>query len=300
MRFGLTTPIVTLAPRTHAAWERTAGPEEIRAIAQCADRLGYHHLSCSEHVAIPTTAVATRGGRYYDPAATLGFVAALTSRIRLLTHVVVLPYHHPLTIAKRYGTLDRLSAGRVILGVGVGSLEEEFRLLGIDFAGRGERYEDALRALRASLSREDPSYNGPHYDFSGFRVDPCAVQEHLPMWIGGRSPRSLRRALEFADGWNPFGFRWEQLQSLLNRARTWPQWETRAAAFDLALSPEEPLRLDEPADVEAARDLVERYRCIGATVLNLRFQHRSLPHLLDLLQRFAEEIMPDVKGAEGI
>jgi probable F420-dependent oxidoreductase len=210
--------------------------------------------------------------------------------------VVVVPYHHPLSIAKRYGTLDRLSGGRVILGVGVGSLEEEFRLLGIDFAGRGTRYEDSLRALRASLGRPDPTYDGTHHHFSGFRVDPCAVQEHLPIWIGGRSPRSLRRALELADGWDPFGFTWEQLRTLLVRARDWPQWETRAAAFDLALSPENALPLDEPADVERARQVVDRYRSIGATVLNLRFTHRSLQHMLEVLQRFAEEVMPSADG----
>jgi probable F420-dependent oxidoreductase len=292
MLFGLTTPIVTLAPRTHAAWERNAGPEELREIARSADRLGYHHLSCSEHVAIPTGAVGTRGARYYDPAATLGFVAGLTTRIRLLTHVIVVPYHHPLSIAKRYGTLDRLSGGRVILGVGVGSLAEEFRLLGIDFAQRGARYEDAIRALRASLGRRDPVYHGAHYDFSGFCVDPSAVQEHLPIWIGGRSPRSLRRALELADGWDPFGFTWDELCTLLNRARDWPQWGKRAGTFDVALSPEKPLPLDEPADVDAAREVVERYRSIGATVLNLRFAHGSLEHLLEILQRFAEEVMP--------
>lgn len=295
MLFGLTTPIVTLAPRTHAAWERNAGAGELRDVAQEADRLGYHHLSCSEHVAIPAAVVEKRGGRYYDPAATLGFVAALTSRIRLLTHVIVLPYHHPLSIAKRYGTLDRLSGGRVILGVGVGSLEEEFRLLGVDFANRGARYEDALRALRASLGRSEPTYHGTHYDFAEFRVDPCAVQERLPIWLGGRSPRSLRRALEFADGWDPFGFTWEELRSLLHRARDWPQWEKRAETFDLALSPEHPIRLDERGDVEHAHEIADRYRKIGATVLNLRFAHRSLQHLLEMLQHFAEEVIPAFK-----
>jgi hypothetical protein len=102
--------------------------------------------------------------------------------------------------------------------------------------------------------------------------------------------------LELADGWDPFGFTWEQLRTLLVRARDWPQWETRAAAFDLALSPENALPLDEPADVERARQVVDRYRSIGATVLNLRFTHRSLQHMLEVLQRFAEEVMPSADG----
>src|SRR5262245_65975178 len=163
MRFGLTTPMVTLVPRTHAAWEEDAGPDELRRIAEAADRLGYSHLSCSEHVGIPGPVAEVRGGRYYEPAATLGFVAAVTRHIRLLTHVIVLPYHHPLEVAKRYGTLDALSGGRVILGVGVGSLQEEFELLGVDFAGRGPRFEDALSALRAALGQREPRYQGTHY-----------------------------------------------------------------------------------------------------------------------------------------
>src|SRR5262249_4345384 len=126
MRFGLTTPVVTLVPRSHATWEEDAGPDELRVIAEAADRLGYSYLSCSEHVALPAPVAEVRGGRYSEPAATLGFIAAVTRQIRLLTHVIVLPYHHPLEVAKRYGTLDRLSGGRVILGVGVGSLKPEF------------------------------------------------------------------------------------------------------------------------------------------------------------------------------
>src|SRR6185295_7552645 len=121
--------------------------------------------------------------RYYDPLATLAFIAAQTSRIRLVTHVLVLPYHHPLALAKRYGTLDRLSGGRLILGVGVGTLEREFALLDAEFAGRGARYEDALRALRAALAGPAPEYEGTHYRFAGVVVDPCAVQARVPLWL---------------------------------------------------------------------------------------------------------------------
>lgn len=290
MRFGLTTPVVTLVPRSHAAWEATAGPEELRRIAVAADRFGYDFVSCSEHVGIPTAVAAVRGGRYYEPAATLGFIAAITQRVRLLTHVIVLPYHHPLAVAKRYGTLDRLSGGRVILGVGVGSLAPEFELLGIDFAGRGPRYEDALRALRAALGGRQPSYCGPYYEFGDFIVDPCAVQPRVPIWLGGRSARSLRRALELGDGWDPFGLGLEQLGALLDRARRWPQWAARQEQFDVVLTPEEPLALD---DAAAVRQTIAAYARIGATAMTLRFRHRSLDHLLELLEQFATSIMPE-------
>jgi len=292
MRFGLTTPVVTLVPRTHVAWEIDAGPEDLGKIAVAADRLGYDYLTCSEHVAIPTSVAPVRGGRYYEPAATLGFIAALTRRIRLLTHVIVLPYHHPLEVAKRYGTLDRLSGGRVILGVGVGSLEAEFDLLGVDFAGRGARYEDALRGLRAALGQRQPEYRGTHYQFAGVVVEPCAVQARMPIWIGGRSARSLRRALELGDGWDPFGLAHAQLAELLTRARDSPQWRARGEPFEVALSPEAPLAL------EQAHETVAAYARIGATAMNLRFQHRSLAHYLELLEQFANQVMPAYRSHE--
>ena len=284
MRFGLTTPVLTLVPRSHAAWEADAGPEEVRRIAQAADRLGYDYLSCSEHVGIPSDVARVRGGRYYEPAATLGFIAAITQRIRLLTHVIVLAYHHPLAVAKRYGTLDVLSGGRVILGVGVGSLEPEFDLLGIDFEGRGARYEDALRALRAALGARQPDYQGSHYQFSDFVIDPCAIQIRMPIWIGGRSARSLRRALELADGWDPFGLGRARLGELLARARDSARWRD---SFEVVLSPEEPLAL------EHAHETLAAYAGIGATAMNLRFQHRSLEHYLELLEQFARDVMPE-------
>src|SRR6185295_4475651 len=227
MRLGLVTPIVTRHPANDAAWTEDAGPTEIVRIAVAADRLGYHHLTCSEHVAIPTAVAPVRGSRYYDPLATLAFVAAHTTRVRLVTHVLVLPYHHPLALAKRYGTLDRLSAGRLILGVGVGTLEREFALLGAEFAGRGARYEDALRALRAALAGPEPRYAGSHYRFDGVVVDPCAVQPRVPIWLGGRTARSLRRALVFGDGWAPFGLSLEQLEALVPRAHGWEEWRDR-------------------------------------------------------------------------
>src|SRR6266581_1744500 len=149
MRVGVTTPVLSLLPRAHAKWEEDAGLSEVVEIAKALDRLGYHHLTCSEHVAIPAPVAAVRGGRYWDPLATFGYLAAHTSRIRLATHVLVLGYHHPLEIAKRYGTLDRVCRGRLVLGVGVGSLAEEFALLDAAFVDRGVRADDAMRALRA-------------------------------------------------------------------------------------------------------------------------------------------------------
>jgi probable F420-dependent oxidoreductase len=233
-----------------------------------------------------------RGTRYYDPLATFGFLAAQTARIKFATHVVVLPYHHPLAIAKRYGTLDRLAGGRLILGVGVGTLAEEFALLGAEFDGRGAGYEDALRALRAAFGRGTPAYAGTHYRFDGFLVDPCGVQERVPIWLGGRSPRSLRRALVFGDGWDPFRLTLAELTQLLPRARAWREWRERTAPLELVLTPDRLLDPTVSAERAQLADLLDRYRALGATVMNLRFRHRSLEHYLEQLGVFAAEVAP--------
>lgn len=296
MRFGLTTPIVTLTARGHGAWEVEAGPDELRRIAVAADELGFHHLTCSEHVAIPQDVVATRGARYYDPLATLGYLAAFTARIRLATHVLVLPYHHPLAVAKRYGTLDVISGGRLILGVGVGSLEPEFDLLDVEFAGRGPRYEDGLRALRAVLGKREPEYHGTHYDIAGFVVDPPARQAHVPIWLGGKTPRSLRRALALADGWDPFYLTVDELGALLARARAWPEWrarEERGEKLTLVFSPDEVFDVSRDEQAERMAALLRRYAAIGTDVLSLRFRATSCDHLLEQLERFGRDIAPE-------
>jgi len=296
MRFGLTTPIVTLTARGHGPWEVDAGPDELRTIAIAADRLGFHHLTCSEHVGIPTDVVATRGARYYDPLATFGYLAAFTTRIRFATHVLVLPYHHPLEVAKRYGTLDVVCGGRLILGVGVGSLQPEFQLLGADFAGRGARYEDALRALRAVLGRRTPEYHGTHFDIAGFVVDPPARQQRMPIWLGGKTPRSLRRALTFADGWDPFYLTVDELGTLLAKAREWPEWRARrerAEPFTLVFSPDEVFDITRAAEREQMAALFRRYAALGTDVLSLRFRSSSCAHLVEQLEILEKNIAPE-------
>ena len=204
VKLGIATPVVTNVAGAPLTWEKNATIEDIGRVAETADRLGYHHLTCSEHIGMPATEAGRRGARYWDPLATLGYVAARTTQIRLATMTLVLGYHHPLAIVKRYGTLDHVSGGRVILGVGVGSLKEEFDLLGAPFDDRGARADDALRALRAACQAMSRPMHGEFYSFGGLTVDPCALQPHMPIWIGGRTKRSLRRALTLADGWCPF------------------------------------------------------------------------------------------------
>jgi probable F420-dependent oxidoreductase len=279
IRLSISTPVVTMFPQTSADWEKTASIEDLAQIAEAADRLGYYHLTCSEHIALPAPERGRRGTRYWDPLATFGYLAARTQRIRFATNVLVLGYHHPLEIAKRYGTLDKVSNGRLILGVGVGSLKEEFDLIGAPFDDRGPRGDDALRALRASLSDPEPAYHGEFYSFGGMVVDPCAVQERVPIWIGGRTLRSLRRAVTLADGWAPFAVSLRQAREWLDRFDLQP-------GFEVVLPPPSPLDpIDEP---ERTRDVLGELAAHGATIVTAIFKHSSLQQYLDNLAALAE------------
>ncbi|MBS9375491.1 LLM class F420-dependent oxidoreductase [Rhodococcus sp. B50] len=278
VRIGITSPIVTRVPGVSAEWEADAGIQELSQIAVVADRAGFHHLTCSEHVAVPVPVAETRGGTYWDPLATLGFLAARTERIRLVTQVLVLGYHHPLEIAKRYGTLDAVSAGRLVLGLGVGSLEEEFALLDVPFTERGARADDALSALRESLSKREPSYRGEYFEYADVVVEPCAVQPRVPMWIGGRTPRSLRRAYEFGDGWVPFGLAFDEVKTMLAKRQPPP-------SFDVVLSA---ARLDPLGDPDTTRRRLDRAIAAGATIVGAGVDAGSADHYCDQLLALAE------------
>ena len=273
MRIGLSTPLVMQLPGVSSPWEHSATVADLARVAHTADELGFDHLTCAEHVAVPVDEGAQRGLTYWDPLSTFGFLAAHTSRIRLTTSVIVLGYHHPLEIAKRFGTLDLLSGGRLVLGVGVGSLAEEFDLLGAAFDGRGERADDAIRALRASLSTTRPSYQGTHYRFDGFAVEPCAVQEKVPIWVGGRTLRSLRRAVTLADGWMPFGLSTADLAAMLARVDV-------PAGFETVL-PAGPL--DPIADPRRATQRLTALRDVGATGVTVTVSAESADHYCDQL-----------------
>jgi probable F420-dependent oxidoreductase len=279
MKLGIATPVVTNVAGAPLGWERDAGIEEIGQIAETADRLGYHHMTCSEHIGLPSTETERRGARYWDPLATFGYAAARTQQIKFATMTLVLGYHHPLAIVKRYGTLDHVSNGRVILGVGVGSLKEEFEMLGASFDDRGARGDDALRAIRAALSSNEPAYEGEFYSFSGLTVDPCAVQPHVPIWVGGRTKRSLRRAVTLADGWSPF-------YVSIDQAAEWLQTVDLPSGFEVVMPAADPI--DPVGAPDATREVLQALAAGGTTMLSARFVHHSFEHYLEQLHALAE------------
>jgi probable F420-dependent oxidoreductase len=296
LALGLVTPVLHLNPRFDPpAWEATATVDDVVTVVQRAEALGFDWVGCSEHIAVPADGPTRRGGRYWDPFSTLGYLAAKTDRIGLLTHMVVLPYHHPLELVKRLGTLDVLSGGRVIVGVGVGSLQPEFDVLGHAFAGRGERSDDALRAIRAAWGHRVPEYHGSHYDFAGFVVEPSGLPRPVPIWVGGRTRRSLRRALELGDAWMPFGGRLDELAALLSDERVDRARRDYAAAHGeplaMILAPEPPV--DPLGDPHGTVAFLTPYLELGATGFCLRFAHRSRTHYCEQMEAMMA-VAPDL------
>ena len=176
-------------------------------IAADAEAAGFAGVWVSEHL-WHAAYVAKRLGRrpYHEPLTVLTAVAMATSRVRLGTSVLIMPWHHPVRLAKTLASLDDLSEGRVDFGVGVAVTEDEFRNLGVPFSTRGSQTDDALTAMRKLWTEDLPAHDGPFYQFEGLRFEPKPRQAGgPPVLIGGGSPAALRRVVALGDGWHALG-----------------------------------------------------------------------------------------------
>jgi probable F420-dependent oxidoreductase len=189
--------------------------DAVKFFAIKAEELGYDSIWMPEHVAFPTSFQSrypySADGKYPgdmdldcpEPLSVLNYVAALTQRLVVGTVIVILPLHHPLYIGKQLATLDVLSNGRVILGVGSGWLKEEFDALGIDWKTRGSRTDEIIQALRVIWRDNPASFHGRHFNFGPLKSFPKPVNRNIPIFIGGHSPANIRRAAHLGDGLMP-------------------------------------------------------------------------------------------------
>lgn len=180
-------------------------PDAVVEVAQLAEKLGFAGGNVTDHPC-PTGRWLDGGGHYaQDPFVMLSFVAAATTRFRLQTGILVLPYRNPFITARMVATLDLFSKGRVTLGLGAGYMKGEYKALGVDFERRNEIMDEYLIALKTALSSEEFTFQGSGFEALGNRIKPGPVQKpHPPLLVGGNSKRAIRRAAELADGWNPF------------------------------------------------------------------------------------------------
>ncbi|WP_322987290.1 TIGR03619 family F420-dependent LLM class oxidoreductase [Phaeacidiphilus oryzae] len=294
MRFGIQLPVQAQSRIFVEDWEGSAGPAAIAATAAHADRIGLDYVAACDHVGIPDRLAGSMGATWYDPVAVLAHCAAVTERVALVSAIAVAPLRHPLLLAKQYASLDALSAGRLILGVGAGHVEEEFAALGVDFHRRGALLTSAVGELKTALSTGR---------LDGLRISPRpAAVPRPPIWVGGHSAAAVRRAALHADGWLSQGNDLDSLTEMLALVRGLRPPERPFAVN--AIAP--PVYVGEPGwdtgravtgKPDRLAGLFARYRAAGATHLQIRPRSRSLDEYLDQLSALATEVLPLVPTA---
>lgn len=300
--YGMQLPVAAQSKVFAAPWEADAGAADILRIAQACDRSGFFYLGVSDHVCVTREAAAAMSTVWYDAVATLGFLAAATRNVRLMSYVFVLPYRHPLMTAKSFLTLDALSGGRAILGAGAGHLRGEFDTLEVDFDKRGRLLDEAIDAVIKAFLDEYPEHQGVRWTFRDRGLKPRPVQKpRPPVWVGGSTPGALRRAARRGDGWLPQGvpemgmekaiafIREERRRSLgdepIELGMNSPWLYIGKASFDLGSN-----SFTGSAE-EIAGDLRQR-RNLGVSHIGVRFRSRSCDELIDQIERFGAEVGP--------
>ena len=278
-----------------------AGPVGELAIA--AERAGWNGFAFTEHPAPTAKWLATGGHQSLDPFVALSYVAAVTSQMKLLTYLAVLPYRNPAALAKAAVTVDKLSNGRFILGVGTGYLKAEFFALGVDFDERNTLFDEALDVLPRHWSGEPFDYDGTHFSCRGTIGRPRPVQIPIPIWIGGNAKLTLRRVAERAQGWMPLSGPAEMfatvrspgvssVDDLVTRLDMLKQLAgDRFEELDIAVSYHEQGMFELPRDVERHRDAIGRLTEIGATAIIVSGPTDAHPRATEFAQAFAELII---------
>lgn len=233
-------------------------PQTIRACARTAEQLGFDSVVVSDHLCIPPDQTEGSGGRYLDVLATLAFIAGATERIRLGVSVLVLPYRPAVLTAKQVATIQELSGGRMILGVGVGWMEPEFQALGVAKLKRGKLSDETLRVIRHLFNNhEAKAYRGELVNFPAFVFEPRPACP--PIWIGGNGEAAIRRTVAFGDGWHPM-LPAEKLKPALSQLKE--QLRANGRAEEIEVVVRRGLRFD---DIAAAKAKVNAELEAGAT-----------------------------------
>jgi probable F420-dependent oxidoreductase len=281
-----------------------ADPRQVVSLAQRAEDLGYDSVWVMDHL-FNAGAIAARLGDtpYYHPLSILSYVAAKTQRVTLGTSVMVLPYHHPVELAKYAATLDHLSDGRLVLGVGAGLIEAEFDALGIPFRQRGGMTTEAILAMKSLWTQSLPSFAGAHWRFSGLAFSPRPLQEpHIPVWVGGASGPAMRRAASIGDGWHPSDVPPERCPEQFHAVRELARGSGRdpgalvmsmriAVARDAAAA--RPGQV--PADPKSLRAVLRKYRDAGLDHAVLALDWGDPGELASMMEQTARTVLADVR-----
>ena len=303
MRVGLQLPVQAQSRVMAMPWETSGDLDDIVAVAEAADRAGFDYIAVCEHVAIPRADAETMRTEWWEPFTLLAYLAARTERVRLLTHVHVPATRHPLLTAKTLATLDRLSDGRAILGVGAGHVADEFAALGADFEGRGAVTDESIDIIRAAMVDEWPEHDGPRFQVRDVGIRPRPVQEPVPIWVGGSSAPARRRAAERGDGWLPQGTQRDALPAMLDHIRTHRAAIGNEAPIELGATHEpmyvgqQDLPLPDRVLRAGADELATSFRALedlGSSHALAFFVSMSAEELVEQVTWFGDEVIPQL------
>lgn len=300
--YGMQLPIAAQSTVFVQPWEATAGTDEIRRIAQACDANGFFYLAVSDHVCVPREQAKAMSTVWYDTIATLGFLAATTRHVHLLSYVYVVPYRHPLMIAKAFCTLDALSRGRVILGVGAGHLKGEFETLGVNFTQRGKLLDEAIDLIAAAFTDEYPQHDGPIWTVRDMGQRPRPVQQpRPPIWVGGSTKPALRRAAERGDGWLPQGVPEIGMPAAIDYIRAHRAKVRGDTPIEIGMNAPWMYvgtpSFDVPPNTRtgSGAELAEPLRAMkemGVSHCGVRFRSRSCDELVEQINAFGSEVAP--------
>lgn len=304
-----------------------ATPERLGIIARKGEEFGFDALLTGDHILVPKNISSpypyTEGGEFpgsssgesMEQITLLSYIAGQTSKIRLVTSVLIVPHRNPLIAAKSLATLDVLSGGRLVVGVGVGWMREEFEALGLPpFEERGAVTDEYIRAFKVLWTEDDPHFEGKYISFDDITFLPKPVQKpHPPIWVGGESRPALRRAAELADGWYPLGSNPtfpmgtpDELKAGLDRLAQYAQRfdrdpktiETiyRTHQFELTKDAGGADRLPFVGDADQIAGDIRRYQDMGVTTMIWDFlrQTDDLGQMLGLMEDFSNQVWPRV------
>lgn len=283
MRFGVSIP-------------NNQGVSSVRAlldVAVSAEALGYDSVWVSEHLFHASYVAARLGDKpYHEALVVLTAAAVATRRVRLGTSVLVLPWHHPVRLAKQIATLDELSGGRVDLGVGVAQTPDEFANLNVPYAGRGALTDEMIDAMRCLWREELPDFEGEHFSFSGLRFEPKPVQSQLPILIGGNSARARRRVCERGDGWHAMSQSANELSAVVGEISGKPCSIRLVVDFTDKPGSRAPAdRRSLKGNAAEIREMVAAYADAGVDEIVIDANHPDLDYTLACYRRFRDEIM---------
>jgi probable F420-dependent oxidoreductase len=284
-----------------------ATPETMARIAREGEALGYDYVTLTDHIVLP--AVKAPGYPYsetgeffgegpahrHEQLTAIAFIAARTSRLKLVTAVLVVPYRPAVLAAKMLATIDVLSGGRLVVGIGAGWLEAEFDAVAVTpFAERGAVTDEYLAVFRELWTKESPRWEGRHVQFADILFAPKPVQKpHPPIWVGGESPPALRRAARFGDAWYPIGSNNAHLLDTLPRYRAGVARLRRLTAEAGALAPiasDGERRLFSGSDADIALDL-ETLRELGVAAVDIDIERPDADAAITELRRFREAVL---------